>query len=116
MFYRKTPEIHGIEITNPGQSREEIVKLFQTCEVFYVYEDTALGTEALLCGCPVVCVPTDDFTESAAAEEMFHGVAWGAGQLALAKATVIHARGQYAGLKEQFKDQLAEFIRATSTL
>ena len=113
-FYRKVPQDCGIEITNPGQSREEIIRLLQGSEALFIYEDTALGTEALLCGCPVVCVPNENFTENAAAEELFCGVAWGIEELSKAKVTVAQARGQYARLKEQFKDQLQEFIRETS--
>ena len=116
MFYGKTPEPHGVEITNPGQSREEIIRLFQTCEAFYTYEDTALIMEALLCGCPVVCVPSESYPEMCMADEFSAGIAWGIDGLNAAKESVHEFRQQYACMKEVFKDQLKMFIQETKEL
>lgn len=114
-FYGKVPDAHGVEITNPGQSREEIIRLFQTSEVFYTYEDTALTIEAALCGCPVVCLPSEVFPECCGLEEFNAGIAWGVDEITKAQDTVRNAHEQYAGLKANFKTQLSAFIQDTQT-
>lgn len=38
---------------------DEIADLFRRSEAFYTYEDTALATEAVLCGCPAIFIPSD---------------------------------------------------------
>lgn len=43
-------------------SREEVREIFWRSEAFYCYEDTALATEAALCGCPVIFVPNEHFS------------------------------------------------------
>lgn len=112
-FYGKLPQEHGVEITNPEQSREEVIKLLQTSEVFYTYEDTSLIIEAALCGCPVVCVPSEAFKECCGLEEFNKGVAWGEDELYKAIATVRQAKKQYQELKEDFKMHLQAFIEKT---
>ncbi len=44
-----------------SMSREQIRQLFWAKEAFYCYEDTALATEAMLCGCPTVFVANEHF-------------------------------------------------------
>lgn len=104
------------EITNPGQSREEVIHLLQTSEVFYAYEDTALIIEAVLCGCPVVCVPNEHFRESCGICDFSSGIAWGIEEYNEAKRTLPDARKDYMALKERFKVQLREFIERTQIL
>lgn len=41
---------------------EEIASILRRSEVLYCYEQTALMAEALLCGCPVLIVPSDYWT------------------------------------------------------
>ena len=71
-YARKTRTIVGekIEAPPPGaveilssqeMSRDEVRKIFWKSEAFYCYEDTALATEAILCGCPVVWVKSKNF-------------------------------------------------------
>lgn len=65
-FKGKTYDItnNSIEITRDkpnSQTPVQIRELFQTSEVFYSYEDTALIIEAMLCGCPVVLLTNDYF-------------------------------------------------------
>ena len=43
-------------------TRDEIRNIFRKSEAFYCYEDTALGIEALLCGCPTVFVKNPLFS------------------------------------------------------
>lgn len=113
-FYGSTPgAIPGIEITNPGQSRAEIIKLLQTSEVFYAYEDTALILEAVLCGCPVVCVPSVNFRECCGLDDFNAGIAWGVRELGRALHTLPEARTRYLLLKDVFKAQVDKFIEST---
>ncbi len=113
MFYRQTPQNHGIEITNPGQSRADVVKLLQTSEVFYAYEDTALINEAVLCGCPAVCVPTKSYWVFLADHEFKAGIAWGEDNLEQALSTIKLAPYEYSYAQDMFKEQLTEFISET---
>ena len=53
-FYRITRNINS-------ETPLELKKLFQESEILYVYENTALTIEAILCGCPVVLVPNKYF-------------------------------------------------------
>ena len=112
-FYGQTPAPRGVEITNPGQSRDEIIRLLQTSEVFYAYEDTALIIEAVLCGCPVVCVPSASFTECCGLDDFSAGIAWGVAELPKAKKTLRDARRNYVVLKDLFQAQLTKFIKST---
>jgi len=114
-FYGGSPRdvLGAVEITNPGQSREEIIRLLQTSEVFYAWEDTALIIEAVLCGCPVVCMPSDYFREACGLEDFSAGIAWGMEEFGRAIATVGEARRRYALLKDTFEKQLDRFIEET---
>ena len=53
-----------------SQTREELRRLFQTSEALYVFENTAVATEAALCGCPVVWTMGDTLHEAIAGEEL----------------------------------------------
>lgn len=110
-----TPPPGGVEITNPGQSREELVRLLQTSTVFYAYEDTALMIEAALCGCPVICVPNAHFRGPCAAKEFKAGIARGPEELSYAKGSVSYAHQAYAALRDNFQIQLESFIVGTQT-
>ncbi len=114
-FYGSTinPDMAGTEITNPGQSRDEIIRILQTSEVMFAYEDTAMIIEAVLCGCPVVCVPSPQWPECCGMEDFSAGIAWGMDEYNEAKRTLPDARKHYADLKEGFKVQLREFIERT---
>ena len=54
---------HAIGATSLCQdlvrSHEEIADILRRSEVLYCYEPSAIVTEALHCGCPVVIIPTD---------------------------------------------------------
>jgi hypothetical protein len=102
-----------------SQTPEQIRKLFQTSEVFYCYEDSALALEAILCGCPVVFLPNEFFQQTLAAKEMDGlGYAWGDSpeQLTHAKATVRRARERYLFLLEQASSAVKVFIENTQPL
>jgi GT2 family glycosyltransferase/glycosyltransferase involved in cell wall biosynthesis len=54
---------HAVNATSLCQDQKlthaEIASILRRAKVLYVYEPTALITEALLCGCPVVLIQTD---------------------------------------------------------
>lgn len=53
----------------PSMSREQIRDIFWRSEAFYCYEDTALASEAVFCGCPVIFVPNERFSGRGLATE-----------------------------------------------
>lgn len=114
-FYGGTPaQVSGsVEITNPGQSRDEVLRLLQTSKVFYTYEDTALMIEAVLCGCPVICVPSEHFKEGCGLDDFNAGIAWGLAEFGKALTTLGEARYRYQLLKDVFEAQLTKFIDKT---
>jgi hypothetical protein len=72
-YARKLQEIHGKTPANVPEgateilrgdkmSRDQVRELFWKSETFYCYEDSALATEALLCGCPTAFVPNEHFS------------------------------------------------------
>lgn len=59
-------------------SKVQLRELFQRSELFYCYENSALAIEAALCGCPVVFMPNEFFTEVIAEYELgLEGFSWG---------------------------------------
>lgn len=123
-FNGKTfPITNGLtEITRDktnSQSPEEIKHLFQTCELFYCYEDTALALEAMLCGCPTVWLPNEFFKKSLGSQEILGlGTAWGNSpdQISYAKNTVHKVREQYIKLISNSNISLLEFINKTQLI
>lgn len=109
----------SVEITRHqegAQTPEEIARLFQTSEVFYAYENTALAIEAVLCGCPAVFIPNPYLTEIIASNEVgMDGYAWGTdpGEIARAKATVAQGAQNYLANIDLFWTQLDDFIEIT---
>ena len=102
-----------------SQSPEEIRKLFQTKELFYCYEDSALALEAMLCGCPVVFLPNKFFTETLANKELAGlGYAWGMSpeDIHRAKESVHLVRVNYEKLQQDAANRIAKFIDFTQTL
>lgn len=99
-----------------SQTPEQIAALFRRSEVFYVYENTALAIEAILCGCPVVFLPNPWLTEIiGVCEHGMDGIAWGTGSadLARARATVVQGRERYLTKWLEFREQLEGFIEET---
>ncbi len=59
-----------IEILPSRQmDRDTVREIFQTSSMLYCFEDTALGIEAQLCGCPVTWVPNQAFSGTPLAEK-----------------------------------------------
>jgi hypothetical protein len=111
-------ETHGgVEITlEYPPTQAEIADLFRRSELFYCYENTALALEAMLCGCPAVCIPNPHMTEVIALRELGRdGCAWGTdpAEIARAKATVHLVRERYLRACDEYWNQLDRFIQVT---
>ncbi|MFJ3157095.1 hypothetical protein ACIPIX_23445 [Pseudomonas protegens] len=102
------------------QSPEQIRDLFQQCERFYCYENSALAIEAMLCGCPVVFLPNEFFTDLIGkAEHGTEGYVWGDGDVIgfkRAQETVGLARERYLNLFKRAEEALADFVASTQVL
>lgn len=95
---------------------QEVADLFRRSEVFYTYENTALATEAVLCGCPAVFLPNPHLTEIIAAKELGpEGYAWGSdpAEIARARSTVAQGAANYLKTYATFWNQLDNFIELT---
>ncbi len=109
----------SIEITRDkpdSQSPQEIADIFRRSELFYVYENTALAIEAVLCGCPVVFLPNEHLTDMIALKEIGKdGYAWGTDpqEIARAKATVAQGAQNYLKSYKQYWEDLGKFIAKT---
>ena len=110
---------HSEEITRDlptSQTPQEIAELFRRSEVFYTYENTALATEAVLCGCPAVFLPNPYLTHIIAEEELgVDGYAWGdaPAEVARAKATVQQGAESYKKRTAKYWHELDRFIELT---
>lgn len=106
----------SVEITRDlptSQTPQEIAELFRRSEVFYTYENTALATEAVLCGCPAVFLPNPYLTHIIAEEELgIDGYAWGddPDQIVRAKATVQQGAESYRKSTAKYWHELDRFI------
>ncbi|MEN1831279.1 hypothetical protein AAIM60_00220 [Pseudomonas lijiangensis] len=102
------------------QTPEQIRDLFQKCERFYCYENSALAIEATLCGCPVVFLPNEFFTDLIGkAEHGTDGYVWGDDDIAgfnRARDTVGLAREHFLSLFDRAEGRLAEFVASTQVL
>ena len=109
----------SVEITSgktDSQTPTEIAELFRKSEIFYTYENTALATEAALCGCPVVFLPNPHLTSIIATEELgTDGFAWGNSleEVGRARETVPLAFSNYMQSINKFYEDLNAFIKKT---
>lgn len=130
VFYAaKFQTIHGqkvfglpddaVEITRgqpKSQTPAEIARLLQSAEVFYCFENTALATEAVLCGCPAVFMPNPYLNKPIALDELgWDGYAWGAdpAEVDRARRTVSQGQANYSLTVETFFEQFRRFVHAT---
>ena len=94
----------------------QIAELLRRSEVFYTYENTALATEAVLCGCPAVFIPNPHLQKIIGREELgSDGYAWGTDprELERARATVTQGAINYLKTQDLFLNQLDKFIAIT---
>lgn len=103
------------EITQE-MSREQIIELLQKSEFLYSYEDTTLILESVLCGCPVIVLPTQHLKQCCGIDDLGRsGIAWGTDPIEIkhAKQTIDQARDDYVVIKDKFLRQLEKFIADT---
>lgn len=111
-----------LEITRDlptSQTPEDIRNLFQKCEYFYCYEDSALALEAMLCGCPTIFLPNKYFQKTIGSQEIAGlGYAWGTEpeQIEHAKTTVHLLRQRYLELLDNCQITVSEFIYNTQKI
>lgn len=117
VLFDETKDCIELSMREP-RSLEELAVIFRTAEVLYSYERSALCTEAMVCGCPVVYLPNPILTEfPAEAQHGRDGAAWGAdpGEIARAKATVGRKYLQMREMQQGFWADLDRFIAATQS-
>jgi hypothetical protein len=88
------------------QTLEELVDLLQRAEVLYVYENTALAHEAVLCGCVSILVETGMLTENLAHAEL--------GGLGIVRSddaeSLARAKSELSAARERYLAQVAESV------
>lgn len=97
-------------------SPSQIADILRKSKVFYTYENTALATEAVLCGCPAVFIPNPYLTKMIASEELgTEGYAWGTDPAEIERATSTVAQGaaNYLRTYNAYWEQLDKFIAIT---
>jgi FkbM family methyltransferase len=102
--------------TNGDLTPEQLAELFQRSECVYLFEDSAIGNEATMCGCPVVLVPNDFFEMPVGFNEVGRdGIAWGldAAEIERAKNSVSLSFRNYVKLISDFPKMLDTFIEKT---
>jgi hypothetical protein len=103
------------EITRE-QTPEELADLLRRSEVLYCFENSAIATEAGLCGCPTIFVPNEYMTDIIAREELgVDGVAWGENPEEVDRAfrTVGKVWENYQRTVREFWQQLVHFVAVT---
>lgn len=103
------------EITRE-QTPQELAELLRRSEVLYCFENSAIATEAGLCGCPTIFIPNPYMTDIIAREELgVDGVAWGEDpeEVDRAHRTVGRVWDNYQRTVREFWDQLANFVAVT---
>jgi hypothetical protein len=106
----------AIEITRDrldSQTPEQIAEILRSVEALYVFENTALATEAVLCGCPAVFMPNQWLDKPIALEELgWDGYAWGNApdEVERARNTVAQGQANYHRTVDEFFVQLDNFI------
>ncbi len=109
-----------IEISRDLQNSpdpKELVALLQRADTTYVFENTALAIEAVLCGSIVVFMPNEFLLYSIGAKDHgSDGMAWGDSpeELARARATLPHFRTAYAACRAAYPQRLQLFVARTT--
>ncbi len=106
----------AVEITPHWPSSwEDMADLFQQCEIFYCGGSSALGTEAVLCGCLCVVIVEEGAPRIGVYETQSHGAAWGTApeELERARRTLPLARDNWLRLEKEFWPALDHFIDVT---
>ncbi|POZ62636.1 glycosyl transferase family 2 [Chromobacterium alticapitis] len=108
-------ETERLDMAKP-RSLVELAELFRKAECLYSYEMSAICTEAMLCGCPVIYMPSEYLTKIPNLDA-FHGdgSAWGntPEQIEHAKRSVGKVYEHYEKQVLEFPEQLERFISIT---
>lgn len=102
-----------------SQTREELRQLLRTATCLYVFENTAVATEAALVGCPIICIANPHFNDLLSGAEIgsdgftFDDTPEG---LADAAARVGKFRERYLRTVEAVGAGMLEFIERTQEL
>jgi hypothetical protein len=102
-----------------SQTREELRQLLRTATCLYVFENTAVATEAALVGCPIICIANPHFNDLLSGGEIgsdgftFDDTPEG---LAHAAANVGKFRERYLRTIEAVGPGMIEFIERTQAL
>jgi len=97
-------------------SLPQLAGIFRSAEVLFSYERSAICTEAMLCGCPVVYLPSEHMTEFPTTDSIGKdGAAWGTSpeEWDRARATVGRVRERLLELQAGFWGQLRHFVAVT---
>lgn len=100
-------------------TRAEIATILRSSKVLYVYEQTALIAEALLCGCPVSVIDTDYWRNDASPYVTDWGVVYfddSPESLVLAKAHVHNYRTIHEGFLQEAWNQIDRFVELTQNV
>lgn len=105
-----------IEMSN-YKTPDELAELYRRSEAIISFERTGAVAEALLCGCPAVCVPSESFEDLPMFSRLGNfGVGWGSAydQLEWAKRTLpvyrnIHS-AYVAGIQTEVKSRIEEAL------
>lgn len=104
----------ALELTGEGRTTEQVADMLRKAEVLFVYENSTIIREATVCGCPVVCVWNEHFTEVLDdAEFQMGGVVDDIADLDKARAT-LRAQGTiHLAAFHRFEQALRQFITQT---
>lgn len=110
------PDFMGLKITQQ-MTKAEMASIFRRITKLYVYEETAVTHEALMCGCPVVWIRSPQFTGSHAIFNigaLASGISWHDSPVSLTPHP--DPLSVYEGIQMRFWPRLMEFIEDTQRL
>jgi GT2 family glycosyltransferase len=102
------------------ESHEELATLFRRSEAIYCFESTAINTEAVLCGCPSIILPSPlvDTSKISGSEAGLKGIALNdtPEEIERALTSVGEAWNDYVATEVRFWEQLEHFIQLTQAM
>ncbi|MBE7565751.1 hypothetical protein [Acidithiobacillus sp. HP-11] len=116
------PEPGMIEIFRKGisaQSTKDLIRIYHTAKRIYLYENSAVATEAAMCGCPVVFMPSDFLDANITEFELgSDGMAWGNSkeEIVRAETTVEKFYNHYIEAYNISRSQLEDFVEYSQEL
>lgn len=111
---QKTRDLDAVELTNDmKRDRHELADLLNRASVLYTFDNvTAMIRIALLCGCPVVVIPSGDYSRETFDEMLAQpGVGWDEIPSPFDSDVV---RDEELAYYQAFRGRLQDFIRVTA--